>query len=286
MVPSNPDIADLLDRVADLLSVQAAEAYRVRAYRHAARSVRDAPTQVAELALNESTEALERLPGVGASIGSAIREYAESGRLRMLERLEGHVSPEKLFASVPGIGEELAHRIHAHLEIETLEDLELAAHNGHLERVPGFGPRRAEALRDILATLLSRSARRRSRLVARQTETARPSVDLLLRLDTEYLERANDGALRTIAPRRFNPEHRAWLPILHRDLEGWTLTALFSNTARAHELRMTRDWVIIYYERDGDEGQATVVTERRGEMAGARVVRGREVECLTHYGLS
>ncbi len=49
---------------------------------------------------------------------------------------------------------------------------------------------------------------------------------------------------------------------------------------------MTHDWVIIYYERNGDEGQATVVTERHGRMAGARVVRGREDECLAHYGLS
>lgn len=293
-LPSNTDIAELLDRVADLLGVQAAESYRVQAYRHAAQSVRDATAEVASVALDEPAEAIERLPGIGASIGSAIREYAASGRLRMLERLEGQVSPEDLFSSVPGIGEELARRIHTHLGAETLEELELAAHNGQLERVPGFGPRRAEAVREILAGLLSRSGRRRSRLVDRQlgrhgdwqAEAERPRVDLILRIDLEYRERSDAGELRTITPRRFNPEHRAWLPILHRELDGWTFTALFSNTARAHELQMTRDWVIVYYERDGDEGQATVVTERHGRMMGARVVRGREVECLAHYGLS
>ena len=72
---------------------------------------------------------------------------------------------------------------------------------------------------------------------------------------------------------------RAWLPVLHVEKEGWYFTALFSNTARAHELGKTRDWVVIYYERDGEEDQCTVVTERSGALRGRRVVRGREDEC-------
>jgi len=58
---------------------------------------------------------------------------------------------------------------------------------------------------------------------------------------------------------------------------------LFSNTARAHELGMTHDWVVVYYERDGHENQCTVVTERRGDLGGQRVVRGREDDCRRHY---
>jgi len=66
--------------------------------------------------------------------------------------------------------------------------------------------------------------------------------------------------------------------------EGWHFNALFSNTARAHELGKTRDWVVIYYEKDGHENQHTVVTETHGPMKGRRVVRGLEKECLAHYG--
>ena len=279
-LPTNTDVAAVLDRVADLLSVQAADPYRVRAYQNAAQSVRGAKASVAETALGGAQGELERLPGVGASIGSAIREYAASGRLRMLERLEGQVSPEDLFASVPGIGEELARRIHTGLGIETLEELELAAHDGRLDGVPGFGPRRTEALREILAALLSRSARRRGRLVdSRHGPAERPAVELLLRVDAQYREQAAAGELRTIAPRRFNPMRKAWLPVLHEERQGWTFTVLFSNTARAHELGRTRDWVVIFWERDGHEDQCTVVTERSGPLAGRRVVRGREEEC-------
>lgn len=285
--PSNDDIAHVLERVGDLLGAQGANPYRVRAYRTAAQRVRGSVPPIAALALDEPPGALERLPDIGSSLGSAIREYAATGRLRLLERLEGQVSPEDLFASVPGIGEEFARRLHTQLGVDTLEELELAAHDGRLQRVPGFGARRAEALREIVAGLLSRSARRRARLIGRRRAgdpaAERPTVGVLLRMDAEYRRRAKAGELRTITPRRFNPEHRAWLPVLHTEIDGWMLTALFSNTARAHQLGKTHDWVIVYYERNGDEGQATIVTERRGPMAGHRVVRGREPECLAAH---
>lgn len=113
---------------------------------------------------------------------------------------------------------------------------------------------------------------------------SQPSVDILLGVDREYLERARAGSLPKISPRRFNPEGIAWLPVLHTRYGPWRFTALFSNTERAHDLRRTHDWVVIYYD-DGDEieGQVTVVTERRGDLTGKRVVRGREPECARHY---
>jgi hypothetical protein len=111
-----------------------------------------------------------------------------------------------------------------------------------------------------------------------------PGVDLLLEVDREYREKAHAALLPKIAPRRFNPEGKAWLPVLHTRFGPWRFSALFSNTERAHDLRRTHDWVVIYYAReDGDEAQATVVTERRGALTGRRVVRGREPECARHY---
>ena len=111
-----------------------------------------------------------------------------------------------------------------------------------------------------------------------------PSVQVLLDIDREYREKAKAGELRLIAPRRMNPEGKAWLPVLHTRFGPWHLTALFSNTERAHELHRVYDWVVIYFsDADGDEGQFTVVTERRGTLAGQRVVRGREPECARYY---
>jgi putative hydrolase len=107
---------------------------------------------------------------------------------------------------------------------------------------------------------------------------------VLLAVDAEYRDKAAAGALPTIAPRRFNPDGSAWLPILHTERGGWHFTALYSNTARAHELGRTGDWVVLYfYDDHHQEGQHTVVTETRGPLAGRRVVRGREGECREYY---
>ena len=114
-----------------------------------------------------------------------------------------------------------------------------------------------------------------------------PSVAILLDVDREYREKARAGTLPKIAPRRFNPDGKAWLPVLHTRFGPWHFTALFSNTDRAHELHRCFDWVVVYYaDPDGEEGQATLVTERRGRLTGLRVVRGREPECGRYYELS
>ena len=105
----------------------------------------------------------------------------------------------------------------------------------------------------------------------------------LLSIDNEYCKKADAGELRKIAPKRFNPEGKAWLPILNTEKNGWDFTALYSNTALAHDLDKTHDWVVIYYERDSKEGQDTVVTETKGLLEGKRVVRGREKECREFF---
>jgi hypothetical protein len=281
--PDNREVAEVLERVADLLEAQDANPFRVRAYRTAAKLLRRRQEPVAERLATTGIAGLRELPGIGESLAASIQEYVATGRLRLLDRLEGEVAPEDLFTTVPGIGEDLAHRIHAELGVETLEELELAAHDGRLEAIAGFGERRTRLVRDALGAILSRSSRRRGRLIraqeAAESAVERPSVAMLLAVDEEYRRRAGRGELRTIAPRRFNPDHEAWLPVLHAERDHWSITAMFSNTARAHALDKTRDWVVLYYERDGHEGQCTVVTEGRGGRAGRRVVRGREAEC-------
>jgi len=271
---TNQRVAERLREVADLLEAQGANPFRVSAYRKAADTVRSLDRDIETVARDGGEAALRELPGVGSGIASAIREIVTTGRWSQLERLRGSLDAEHLLATLPGIGPKLAARIHDDLHIDTLEQLEAAAHDGSLEKVPGVGPRRAESLRATLAARLGRARPRRS------DRGDGPGVDLLLEIDRSYRHRAEAGELPTIAPKRFNPEGESWLPVLHADRDGWHFTALYSNTARAHELGKTRDWVVIYfYDADHEEGQHTVVTETRGPLEGRRVVRGREAEC-------
>jgi hypothetical protein len=106
----------------------------------------------------------------------------------------------------------------------------------------------------------------------------------VLAVDREYREKAAQQSLPTIAPKRFNPTGESWLPVLHASRDGWNYTALFSNTAQAHQLARTSDWVVIYfYDDQHAEGQHTVVSETHGPLAGRRVIRGREAECRAFY---
>lgn len=279
----NAQIAMRLRRYADLLEQQGADGYRVRAYRTAAAEIDGLAGPLADHFRQGGLDGLVRLKAIGKGIAAAIAEMLTTGTWRQLDRLEGELTPERLFATIPGVGPVLAQRLADTLDCETLEQLETALRLGDAT-VPGIGARRRAA---ILAALEQRLGRL-PRLHADSHRTDdEPGVSMILDADSLYRQKAEKGALRRIAPRRFNPTGEAWLPILHARRGDWHLTVLFSNTARAHELGRTRDWVVIFFHReDGPERQCTVVTETRGPLAGRRVVRGREEECGLHYGIA
>lgn len=274
---NNAAAARRLDEVAGLLEQQGANVHRVRAYRAAAQRLRDLEVPAAEILREEGLEGLERLPDIGPVIARAIRSMVTTGRLPILDRLRGEMDPERLLASVPGIGSRLAARLHDRNGIATLEDLEAAAESGRLAAIAGFGEKRLAGIRDTLATRLARI-----RVPAGAPAEPVP-VSELLDVDAEYLRRSTDGDLPRIAPRRFNPEGKAWLPVLHTERGGRHYTALYSNTERAHRLGRTSDWVVLFHDGPEGESRQTVVTERQGPLRGRRIVRGREEECARFY---
>lgn len=274
----NMKAADILDECAEILRRQKANPFRVNAYVRAAETLRSLPTDARDVLRDGGVEALIGIPTIGRGLAASIDEIARTGRLARLDRLRGETTPEDLFQTVPGIGPKLARIIHDELHVDTLEALEVAVHDGRFAAVPGIGPRRTAAVRASIADILMRSGARR------QISKENPSVAMLLDVDREYRQRSTSDKLPKIAPKRFNPEGIAWLPILHTDRDKWHFTALFSNTALAHDLGRTDDWVVVYYyDSDHREGQNTIVTETRGTMKGTRVVRGREAECRAHY---
>ncbi|MBN2552842.1 MAG: hypothetical protein JXB06_08725 [Spirochaetales bacterium] len=283
----NRDIARLLGRIADLLEARGADPHRVRAYRQARRNILDSGESLQSLYSASGEEGLRQIPGIGEGLSGVIAEYLASGRSALRDDLAAEVDSVHLFRQLPGINEKLAGRITRELDVHTLEELELAAHDGRLKEIKGFGPQRVQAVKEILAGRLSRSARREQERIdggRSNREDNQPSVSMLLEIDREYRGKAEAGELRKIAPRRFNPKGEAWLPIMETERQGWSFTVLYSNTGRAHELKKTRDWVVIYYRRDGREGQCTVITAGQGRLKGERVVRGREPECRRYYG--
>jgi len=291
----NAQLADLLREMAALLEAQGDNAFRVTAYRNAADMIAAQSISLREVFEREGLDGLDALPTIGPGIAAAIAEIVQTGRWARLDRLRGAADAEAVFHTIPGVGMALAHRLHDELGVDSLEALEVAAGDGRLERLPQLGPRRAAAIRASLTQMLDRArALRRVRPTPAASASGGPAmaadlaqvppVDMLIEVDQAYRAGAEAGTLPTIAPRRFNPEGKPWLPVLHTRRGDWHFTALFSNTARAHELGRVRDWVVIYAEdRDHHEHQYTVVTPSGGPLAGRRVVRGREAECRAWY---
>ena len=277
----NHEVATKLREIAQLLRAQQANPFRVNAYLHAADTLDNLGGDVAELMQAKGIRGLVELPGIGEGIARSIYEYVATSRMSRLENLRGAADPVKLFRSIPGVGRVLAERIHDQLHIDSLEALENAVNGGQLHKVEGLGSKRLEAIEAWLQKHLDEQ-RRLFRPTTRAADV--PSVELILRVDNEYRQKAAADKLPRITPQRFNPDNKAWLPILHATHDHWHFTALYSNTARAHQLGRTADWVVIYFYDDHHlEGQHTVVTETHGSLQGCRVVRGRETECLQYY---
>lgn len=275
----NQSIASELRQIADLLAEQQSNEFRVRAYRAAAETVALLPAPVRDVLDDEGVEGLVALPTIGHSIASLIESSLHIGRIPLLDRLRGQSQAEHFFATLPGIGPQLSHRIHEQLHVETLAELRTAANDGRLQQVAGLGQKRIEAIK---ASLDYRSA---DKAMSDQTvdESDAISIDELLDIDREYRERAEAGSLAKINPSQQNPSHESWLPIMHTDRDGRHYTALFSNTPKAHQQNATHDWVIIFRDDANAHGRWTIITSQFGNLKGSRIVRGREDACQDYY---
>ena len=281
MTPFNHEVAEELRKIADLLVAQNANPFRPRAYLNAANTLDNLPTDIDQIMQDKGLKGLTDLPAIGAGIAQSIYEYIAIGRMTRLENLQGISDPVQLFQSIPTVGKVLSKRIHDELQVNSLESLENAARHGGLAKVEGLGRKRREAIEAWLSKHL-----REHRFQTAKTSYSdhNPPVALLLKVDSEYRQKAESDKLPKITPKRFNPDKQKWLPILHANYVDWHFTALYSNTDLAHQLNRIHDWVIIYfYDNNHQEGQHTVVTETHGALTGKRVVRGREHECIEFY---
>ena len=282
MTAFNHKVGEKFREVASLLEAQHANPFRSRAYRHAADTLDSLPEDIDKLVQAKGIKGLTDLPAIGAGIARSIYEYVAIGRMTRLDNLKGGSDPVALFQSIPTVGPALAQRIHDSLHVDTLESLENAVRNGRLDQVEGLGTKRKEA---IEAWLLKHLGEHQQQLTKAQHTGHNPGIALLLKVDAEYRSKAETKNLPFIKPKRFNPENKAWLPILHTTHDHWHFTALYSNSERAHKLNRVYDWVVIYfYDDHHQEGQHTVVTETHGTLFGNRVIRGREAECYDYYG--
>lgn len=279
----NRAIADLFSEIARLLSEQGASEFRVRAYQNASKMLAEREQPIRDVLQRDGMDGLVALPTIGHSIANLIEQYLRLGHIHLLDRLRGEDNVERLFTTLPNVGPELARRIHEHLHVETLPELWAASRDGRLAKVPGMGRKRVQAVRECLTTRLHHhDASDGPRNIPVESDRT-VSISEILDVDEEYRRLASEGKLAKIAPRQLNPGAVAWLPILHTERGDRHFTVMFSNTARAHELNTTKDWVIVFRDDPKSHGRWTVITSQFGKLQGCRIVRGREDECLEFF---
>jgi DNA polymerase (family 10) len=134
----NADIADIFNRVADLLEISSANPFRVRAYRNAARTTGGQSKSVADMI--EEGENLSKLPGIGRDLSEKIKEIVKTGTLSQLKEMERQTPGElSRLMKIAGLGPKRVKILYEKLGIASIEQMRTAAQKGKISQLKGFG---------------------------------------------------------------------------------------------------------------------------------------------------
>jgi len=171
----NTDIAEKFSRLAELLEIQGANPFRIRAYRKAAQTIESLPHSVASM-LAEGAD-LSELPGIGEDLAAKIQEIVQTGHLSLLDQVSSQL-PGQLaeLAKIPSLGPKRVKLLYDTLGIQDLKGLAKAAQAGTIRQLHGFGPKIEEK---ILAETNRRSGREQRIKISTAEEFAEPMIDYL-----------------------------------------------------------------------------------------------------------
>lgn len=151
----NADVAAVFEEIADLLDLRGENPFRIRAYRTAARAIRDLGRELREMVA--TGEDLKQIPGIGEDLAKKIVEITQTGGCKALDELRAESPPGILdLLRLPGLGPKKVKRLHEKLKISTLADLEAAARAGKIRELDGFGEKsEQQILKALEARLLT-----------------------------------------------------------------------------------------------------------------------------------
>lgn len=187
MTVHNADIAAMFTEIADLLEIEGENAFRIRAYRNAARELEAMGKPVAERVAND--EDLTRLPAIGEDLAAKIEEIVATGRCRALEKLRKQLPPTiTTLLKVPGLGPKRVKTLYRELKIGSLAALEDAAREGAIRKLSGFGEKTEAAILEALEQHAEEEHRFKLAIAAQYAEPL-----------TAYLEKSRNVAQVIIA---------------------------------------------------------------------------------------
>jgi DNA polymerase (family 10) len=152
MPAHNLAVGAIFNKMADLLDIEGANVFRIRAYRNAARVISSLTRDVSEMI--QSGEDLTDLPGIGKDLAEKIWEIVETGYLAQLEEIEGRIPSElSMLMKLEGLGPKRIKALYQNLGISRLKELKVAARKGKIRKLQGFGKKTEKAILDKLDDL-------------------------------------------------------------------------------------------------------------------------------------
>lgn len=165
----NADIAAIFGEIADLLEIDGANPFRVRAYRNAARTLGELGRDVRGM-LEQGAD-LTELPGIGDDLAGKIREIVDTGRCATLDKLHRRIPHDVAeLLKLPGLGPKRVKALFQDLDISTVAQLQRAARDGRLRALPGFGPKTEQRLVEALAAHAAAPRRYKLAMAAQYAE--------------------------------------------------------------------------------------------------------------------
>lgn len=168
----NADITAVFNEIADLLEIQGANPFRIRAYRNAARILGDLPQEARVLV--EKGDNLTRLPGIGADLAGKIGEIVTTRHCSLLDRLRRELPPAVTeLLKIPGLGPKRVKALYHDLDVQTVEQLQRAAQDGRIRALHGFGAKTEQNILQAVQAHTSQGRRFKLATAAQYAEALR-----------------------------------------------------------------------------------------------------------------
>ena len=165
----NADIANIFEEIADLLEIENANPFRVRAYRNAARQLQGMGVAASDMVAGG--EDLTELPGIGDDLAAKIQEIVETGKCQFLEKLRQKTPPTITeLLKIPGLGPKRVRALYHELDVHTLEQLARAARDGRIRKLPGFGEKTEQTILEAISAHVEKQARFKLAVAAQYAE--------------------------------------------------------------------------------------------------------------------
>jgi DNA polymerase (family 10) len=141
----NRELADLFEKMADILEFKGENPFKISAYRKASRIIGDLAQDIEEIS---EQGGLKNIPGIGEGMAQKVKEYLQTGRVSKFEEIKKGVSDELIaIMDIPGMGPKTLSMLHKEKRIGNLSQLEKALEDGSLMGLFGIGEKKIENIK-------------------------------------------------------------------------------------------------------------------------------------------